>query len=82
MRAAAGQIQAEVGKLIDDVMRLHERVLKLQAHFNQANEDVRQIVISAEKAEKRGGRIAEVEFAEDAADALPVPPVRQLQAGE
>jgi DNA recombination protein RmuC len=81
MRAAAGQIQAEVGKLIDDVMRLHERVLKLQAHFNQANEDVRQIVISAEKVEKRGGRIAEVEFAEDAADALPVP-VRQLQAGE
>jgi DNA recombination protein RmuC len=57
-------------------------VLKLQAHFNQANEDVRQIVISAEKAEKRGGRIAEVEFAEDPADTLPVPPVHRLQAGE
>jgi DNA recombination protein RmuC len=82
MRAAAGQIQAEVGKLLDDVVRLHERVLKLQAHFNQANEDVRQIVISAEKAQKRSGRIAEVEFAEDAADALPVPPVHRLQAGE
>ena len=41
---------------------MHERVLKLQAHFNQANEDMRQIVISAEKVEKRGARITEVEF--------------------
>jgi DNA recombination protein RmuC len=84
MREAAGQIQAEVGKLIDDVTRMHERVLKLQGHFNQANEDVRQILISAEKAEKRGARIAEVEFADDAAagDVLPVPLTRKLQAGE
>ena len=83
MREAAGQIQAEVGKLIDDVARMHERVLKLQAHLGQANEDVRQIVISAEKAEKRGARIAEVEFVEDgAADALAVPAARQLGAGQ
>jgi DNA recombination protein RmuC len=83
MREAAGQIQAEVGKLIDDVARMHERVLKLQGHFNQANEDVRQIVISAEKVEKRGARIAEVEFAEDrAGDIPPAPIARKLQAGE
>jgi len=84
MREAAGQIQAEVGRLIDDVTRMHERVLKLQGHFNQANEDVRQIVISAEKVEKRGARIAEVEFVEDggAADVLPVPIARKLEAGK
>jgi DNA recombination protein RmuC len=84
MRAAAGQIQAEVGKLIDDVARMHERVLKLQGHFTQANEDVRQIVISAEKVEKRGARIAEVEFDEDGgiADAIAAPVARKLQAGE
>jgi DNA recombination protein RmuC len=84
MREAAGQIQAEVGKLIDDVARMHERVLKLQQHFGQANEDVRQILISSEKVEKRGARITEVEFAEDGstADVLPVPPARKLQAGE
>lgn len=84
MREAAGQIQAEVGKLIDDVTRMHERVLKLQGHFNQTSEDVRQIVISAEKVEKRGARITEVEFTEDggASDVLPVPIARKLEAGE
>ena len=84
MREAAGQIQAEVGRLIDDVTRMHERVLKLQGHFNQANEDVRQIVVSAEKIEKRGARIAEVELAEDGhvADVIPTPIVRKLEAGE
>ncbi len=84
MRAAAGQIQAEVGKLIEDVTRMHERVLKLQGHFTQANEDVRQIVISAEKVEKRGARIAEVEFDEDGgiAEVIPAPVARKLEAGE
>ncbi len=84
MREAAGQIQAEVGRLIDDVSRMHERVLKLQGHFNQANEDVRQIVVSAEKIEKRGARIAEVELEEDGhvADVIAAPAVRKLEAGE
>ena len=70
MREAADQIHAEVGHLMDDIKRLHERVLKLQQHFGQANEDVRQILISAEKVEKRGARIREVEFDDDA-DAAP-----------
>jgi len=62
MREAADQIHAEVGRLMDDLKRLHERVLKLQQHFGQANEDVRQILISSEKVEKRATRIQEVEF--------------------
>lgn len=83
VREAAGQIQAEVGRLIDDVTRMHERVLKLQQHFGQANEDVRQILISAEKVEKRGARISEVEFDDEgAAEILPAPAPRRLQAGE
>src|SRR5580693_5415214 len=82
MREAAGQIQAEVGRLIDDVTRMHDRVLKLQGHFNQTSEDVRQIVISAEKVEKRGARIAEVEFDEDGAEIIPAPMTRKLEAGE
>ena len=84
MREAAGQIQSEVAKLIDDVARMHERVLKLQQHFGQANEDVRQILISAEKVEKRGARIVDVEFAAEngPADIVPVPVVRKLEAGE
>src|SRR5499425_3431579 len=87
MREAADEIHAEVGHLMDDLKRLHERVLKLQQHFGQANEDVRQILISAEKIEKRGARIQEVEFdGEDgpAADpvVIPAPLPRRLQAGE
>ena len=87
MREAADQIHAEVGHLMDDLKRLHERVLKLQQHFGQANEDVRQILISAEKIERRGTRIQEVEFGgEDrpATDAvvIPAPMPRRLHAGE
>jgi DNA recombination protein RmuC len=84
MREAAGQIQAEVGRLIDDVARMHERVLKLQQHFTQAGEDVRQIVISAEKVEKRGARIADVEFIDDGPqpDVVAAPLLRKLEAGE
>ena len=85
MREAADKIHAEVGHLMDDVDRLNERVLNLQKHFGQANEDVRQILISAEKVEKRAARIKEVEFGEDspAADPVVIPaPMRRLQAGE
>jgi DNA recombination protein RmuC len=85
MREAADQIHAEVGHLMDDLKRLHERVLRLQQHFGQANEDIRQIVISAEKVEKRGTRIREVEFddtTEGTSNVIPAPIPRQLTAGE
>jgi DNA recombination protein RmuC len=62
MRDAADQIRTEVMHLGDDLGRLRERVLKLQNHFGQANEDVRQILISADKIEKRAGRIEELDF--------------------
>jgi DNA recombination protein RmuC len=84
MREAADQIHAEVGHLMDDLKRMHERVLKLQQHFGQANEDVRQILISAEKVEKRATRIADVEFGNDGADAdnvIAAPIARRLEAG-
>ena len=45
---------------MDDLGRLRDRVNKLGTHFAQANEDVRQILISAEKVEKRGARIRDV----------------------
>jgi len=87
MREAADQIHAEVGRLVDDLKRLHERVAKLQQHFGQANEDVRQILISAEKIERRGTRIQEVEFEggdRPVAEAvvIPAPMQRRLHAGE
>jgi DNA recombination protein RmuC len=85
MREAADKIHAEVGYLMDDLGRLRDRVNKLGTHFTQANEDVRQILISAEKVEKRGTRIRDVEFDGDeppSADILPGPGQRTLEAGE
>ncbi|WP_375412984.1 DNA recombination protein RmuC [uncultured Bradyrhizobium sp.] len=71
MRDAADQIRTEVMHLGDDLSRLRERVLKLQNHFGQVNEDVRQILISADKIEKRAGRIEELDFSKTDA---PEPP--------
>ena len=85
MREAADKIHAEVGYLMEDLKRLHERVLKLQQHFGQANEDVRQILVSAEKVEKRGARIKDVEFGDEEAESaviIPAPMLRRLEAGE
>jgi DNA recombination protein RmuC len=84
MREAADQIRDEVGRLMKDVSLLGERIRKLQAHFNQSNEDVRQAIISVEKIEARGERIQQVEVAEVAAEAdiIPAPVVRKLEAGK
>jgi DNA recombination protein RmuC len=93
MRDAADQIRTEVLNLGDDLGRLRDRVVKLQKHFSDANEDVRQILISADKIEKRAGRIEELDFSKTEATAEaprlikpaapePFPPPRQLQAGE
>ena len=40
MREQAHVIQTEIGKLMDDMQRLDERVRKLGAHFGQTQEDV------------------------------------------
>src|SRR6266436_2774703 len=93
MRDAADQIRTEVLNLGDDLSRLRDRVLKLQKHFSDANEDVRQILISADKIDKRAGRIEELDFSKseppaevprivksDTPELFPLP--RKLQAGE
>jgi DNA recombination protein RmuC len=85
MREAADKIHAEVGHLMDDIKRLHDRVLRLQQHHGQAGEDMRQILISAEKVEKRATRIREVEFDDDdqpSGNVIPAPIPRKLQVGE
>ena len=85
IREAADSIRVEVGDMMKDVKLLGERVRKLQQHFNQSNEDIRQVLISIEKIEKRSDRIRQVEFGgEDeiaAANVIPAP-LRKLEAGE
>ena len=83
MRAAADKILTEVGLLIEDVQRMRDRVENLDKHFGQANADIKQIVISADKILSRGEKIQDVEFSEDAPDAAVIPaPLRKLGAGE
>jgi len=62
IREQAQVLQAEIGKLMEDVSRLEERVGKLGAHFRQVTEDVRQIEVSTGKIVGRGQRIATVSF--------------------
>jgi len=89
MREAADQIRDEVARLVKDVGLLGDRVRKLQTHFNQANEDIRQSIISIDKIETHGERIQQVELGAELA-ARPVAPngnglpgtVRRLEAGE
>ena len=70
MREQAHQIQNEVRLLLKDVGRLQDRASKLEAHFRQAQEDLTGIATSADKIGKRGERIDQMEFAEQAAGAL------------
>jgi DNA recombination protein RmuC len=83
MREAADQIRDEVGRLVKDVGLLGERVRRLQTHFNQSAEDIRQAIISVDKIEAHGERIARVELAAPATtktNAIPRP-VLNLEAG-
>ena len=80
MRDAADQIRTEVLNLGDDLGRLRDRVLKLQKHFGDANEDVRQILISADKIEKRAGRIEELDFSKTDAPAEAAAPRQASRA--
>jgi DNA recombination protein RmuC len=86
MREAADRIRGEVGAMLDDLGRLRERVVRLERHFGQANEDIRQILISSDKIDKRATRIEELEFdGEDVPSdpvVIPAPMARKLQAGE
>jgi DNA recombination protein RmuC len=84
MREAADVVRTEVMRMMEDIVRLRDRVQKLQQHFGQANDDMRQILVSTEKIEKRAGKIEELEFddAGEVADAVVAAPVRQLEAGE
>jgi DNA recombination protein RmuC len=84
MREAASKILIEVGLLVGDVNRLRDRVENLDKHFGQANSDVKQILISADKIMNRGERIRDVEFGDEppSADILPGPGQRKLEAGE
>jgi len=87
MREAADEIRTEVGRMMDDLGRLRERVLKLQQHHAQTGEDLRQIMISSDKIDKRAAKIEELDFGDEAAapaasNVIAAPLQPRLEAGE
>lgn len=63
MREQADLIRKEVGAMLNDVRLLSDRVSKLQSHFNQADADIKNILISTAKITGRAERIEKVELA-------------------
>ena len=63
MREQADLIRTEVGVLLNDVRLLSDRVSKLQTHFNQADADIKNILISTSKITNRAEKIEKVELA-------------------
>jgi DNA recombination protein RmuC len=81
MREEAHKIQKEVRELLDDVGRLKERVIALQKHFTQANNDIGEILTSTSKVVRRGQRIDELDLEEELPAAAPIIPERKLSGG-
>jgi DNA recombination protein RmuC len=79
MREQASIIQSEVGKMMEDVLRLDKRVVNLESHFDQARRDIEQIRTSSSKILSRGEKIGELELEEAEREAAEVaPPAPQL----
>jgi DNA recombination protein RmuC len=76
MRDEAHEIQAEVGKLLNDVRLIVERAAKLESHFAQAQDDLNGIGAASLRIVRRGERIAAMDFAE--APASPAPDLLSL----
>jgi DNA recombination protein RmuC len=68
MREQAGAIRRELHLLFEDVRRLGERVEKLDTHFTQAQNDVREIRISSDKTQRRARKLDNFDFEELAPD--------------
>jgi DNA recombination protein RmuC len=80
MREQAHLIQREVTRLMEDMGRLRERVLDLQRHFGQANQDIEKILTSSERIAARGAKIESLEFEGEAQAAAPGESVTPLAA--
>ena len=76
MRDAAQAIQAEVGKLLNDVRLIVERAAKLESHFAQAQDDLHGLGLASVRITRRGERIAAMDFAE--AQPSPAPDLMSL----
>ncbi len=82
MREEAHKIQKEVRELLTDVGRLKDRVIALQKHFAQANNDIGEILTSTSKVVRRGQRIDELELDEPVSATIEsIVPDRKVSGG-
>ncbi len=65
MQDEAQAIQAEVGKLVNDVRMLVERASKLETHFRQAQEDLAGVGAASQRIARRGERIESMDFSRE-----------------
>ena len=78
MREQAGVIQAEVLKLLEDVLRLDKRVGNLQNHFTQAQKDIGEIQTSSGKIARRAEKIEDIQL-QDETPAEDLPAVKAAE---
>ena len=79
MREQAHLIQTEVGRLMEEVVRLDDRVKKLHSHFQSTSKDVEDILTTTGKIKNRGDRIEQLDLKEPAkTDTPPTKSAQQL----
>jgi DNA recombination protein RmuC len=76
LREQAHVIQDEVRLMMLDVERLDDRVRNLQRHFATVEKDIEQILVSSDKATKRGRAIGEIGLS-----AEPAPKPKAIEGG-
>jgi len=79
MRDEAHQIQAEVGKLMNDVRLLVERAGKLDTHFRQAQEDLAGVDAASARVARRSERIESMDFSREGE--VPAPDILRFARG-
>jgi DNA recombination protein RmuC len=79
MRDEAHQIQAEVGKLMNDVRLLVERAGKLDTHFRQAQEDLAGVGAASARVARRSERIESMDFSREGE--APAPDILRFARG-
>ncbi len=62
IKEQAHLVRDEVIRMMDDVLRLDDRVRKLHTHFGQASKDIDDILISTRKITNRGEKIDALDF--------------------
>jgi DNA recombination protein RmuC len=68
LRQEAHAIRRELGLLHKDAERLAARVGNLERHFGQAQADIAEIRISADRARSRARRLEAIDFSEEEPD--------------